>query len=99
MTRRGTWAVIESIGDKVDTALWSLLIAFLIFFGIFVAPRVPENQAKQERIRALQEAAELSAYCQKFGKVPGTHEHTLCTLDLQEFRGKIEQRIAVQNSF
>ncbi len=98
MTRR-TWAALENIGEKLDTALWSLLIAFLIFFALFVAPRVPENQARQERIRALQDAAELDGYCQKLGKAPGTHEHTLCTLDLQEFRNKIERRIAADNSF
>jgi hypothetical protein len=30
---------------------------------------------------------------------PGTHEHTLCTLDLQELRARIAQRIADDMAF
>ncbi|HZP79304.1 MAG TPA: hypothetical protein VFB45_24435 [Pseudolabrys sp.] len=92
-----TWAVIENAGQKVDLALWSLLIAFLIFFALFVAPRVPENQARQERIHIRQVTAENSSYCAKWGMAPGSHQHTLCTMDLQELRAKIERQFAAEN--
>jgi len=33
-------------------------------------------------------------YCEKWGMKTGTHEHTLCTLDLQEIRAHEGARIA-----
>jgi len=47
-----------------------------------------------ERIRAQEIFEENRAYCEKWGMQAGTHEHTLCTFDLNEIRAKHEQRIS-----
>jgi len=38
-------------------------------------------------------------YCEKWGMKAATHEHALCTLDLQKIRDKVEQRIADDMAF
>jgi hypothetical protein len=85
--------MIHSIYDNVNIALWAILITFVVYFSIFVLPHVPEARAKAEVLRALEISAENRTVCEKWGMRDGTHEHTLCTLDLQNIRAMAERRI------
>ena len=94
MTRHEIWDLIVAVGDKVHTALWALLAAFLIFFVVFVLPNVPEMITQAQINRAKEIAAENEEYCAKFGMGSGSQKHDQCLLDLGEFRYKVEKRIA-----
>jgi hypothetical protein len=82
----------------VHVALWSMLTAVALFL-ILSIPRMTATQLAAAHQRALNVAEENKRYCEKWGMEPGTHEHTLCTLDLQELRARIEQRIADDMAF
>jgi hypothetical protein len=94
MHSRKTWAIIHRIYDNAHAALWAALLVFVLYFAVFVAPKLPEARARVERERIQEISAENRFYCEKWKIPEGTHEHTLCTLDLQEIRAKVEQRIA-----
>jgi hypothetical protein len=85
--------------DTVETALWSGLVAFVVYFAAVIAPQIPKNQAIQEAARLHAIAEEHDYYCEKWGKHAGTREHALCVLDLQEYRAKIERQYAEFISF
>ena len=55
------------------------------------------------RDRVAQRAQEISEqnklYCEKWGMPARSHEHLICTMDLDHIRNEIEQRIAAENSF
>ena len=78
--------------------LWALLGAWIVIMIIHI-PQMSDAHATVERQRILEISAENRFYCEKWGMTPGTHEHTLCTLDLQHIRAKIEQRIADDTAF
>jgi hypothetical protein len=82
----------------VHTALWA---ALAVWTAIIVAgiPRVTQALAAAERQRALDLAAESSFYCAKWGLAPGSHEHTLCTMDVQEIRERQQERLAGDVAF
>jgi hypothetical protein len=42
-------------------------------------------------------ARENKRYCEKWGMQTGTHEHLICTMDLDAIRAEVEQRIADDN--
>jgi hypothetical protein len=88
----------QRIFSIVHVALWSLLTAVMLFL-ILNIPRMSAAQSAAAHQRALNIAEENRSYCEKWGMEPGTHEHTLCTLDLQELRARIEQRIADDMAF
>ena len=88
--------IVKKVYDWVESALWAGLTAFVIYFSIYVAPNLPEIGRRVENIRNMKNAAENSSYCEKWGMKRGTREHTLCTMDLQELRKKIEQDFADQ---
>jgi hypothetical protein len=94
MDSRKTWPIIHRIYDNVHAALWAALLVFVFYFAVFVAPKLPEAHARAEIQRVLEISAESRFYCEKWKILAGTHEHTQCTLDLQEIRAKVEQRIA-----
>ena len=48
----------------------------------------------QVTIRAQEIAAEYAYYCEKFGFSPRAPKYEQCFLDLEEFRLKVEKRIA-----
>ena len=91
--------VVHRMYDTVETALWSGLVAFVIYFVVVVAPQIPKNSAMQEAMRLQARAAEFDSYCEKWGKRAGTREHALCVLDLQAFRAEIERQYADAISF
>lgn len=96
--RRLDWRFVHHVYDTVHTALWATLLAGVIFFCLFVLPKLPQLQAQAELKRAVEIAAENRVYCEKWGFAAGTHEHTMCTVDLQHLRKKIEQR-ALESGF
>jgi hypothetical protein len=86
--------VVRKVYDNVECALWAALLSFAIYFVICVAPNLPEMGRRAESLRALKIAAENRAYCEKWGMKQGTHEHVLCTIDLQQLRQQIENDLA-----
>lgn len=92
-------AIAQRIYDTVETALWSGLVAFVVYFVVFIAPQMPKNRAIEEAARLHAIAAEHDYYCEKWAKPAGTREHALCVLDLQEFRSNIEHEFSETNSF
>jgi hypothetical protein len=57
-------------------------------------PRMTQASAVVARQRVQELIDENQSYCAKWGLVPGTHEYTLCTMDVQEIRAKHERRLA-----
>jgi hypothetical protein len=53
--------------DTVETALWSGLVAFVVYFAAVIAPQIPKNQAIQEAARLHAIAEEHDYYCEKWG--------------------------------
>jgi hypothetical protein len=94
-----TLAIVQSIYKNVNLALWATLVAFVVFFLAFVAPRLPEAAARAEALRIQEIAQENDGYCAKWQMGLGTKMHDQCLLDLQELRGKIRDRIAAQLDF
>jgi len=54
---------------------------------------------RAESMRALKIAAENRSYCEKWGMKQGTHEHALCTIDLQELRTSIARDLSDEGVF
>lgn len=92
MKPRGTMALVSRVYDEVHLALWAILMAGLIYFAVFVAPKLPEFQAAAERLRLHDIANENEAYCAKWGMGAGTPVHNECLEDLQELRAHIERQ-------
>jgi len=90
-------ARVGRVYDLVHLALWSLLIAFLLFFALIVLPNVPGRQAKQQAMRMLQNQAEYDAYCRGWGLMPGTRLYAQCFTYLAQFRRSVETQFADNN--
>ncbi|MCK9916307.1 hypothetical protein MXD81_44860 [Microbacteriaceae bacterium K1510] len=91
---RLNWKFVEHLYDALHMFLWAALLAVVFFMSIFVLPKLPEMQAQAALKRADEIAAENRLYCEKWGFAPGSHKHTMCTVDLQHLRKKIEQHAA-----
>ncbi len=90
-------ARIGRVYDQVHLALWSGLIAFLLFFAFIVLPRVPGEQSRQQAMRLLQDEAEYDAYCRGWGLAPGTRIYAQCLTDLAQFRRSAEKQFVENN--
>jgi hypothetical protein len=87
------WTLVRKIYDTVRAALWALVAAWVVMFVIDF-PRIVDAQRVAQR-QLLQEISDENRfYCEKWGMKIGTHEHTLCTLDLQEIRAREGARVA-----
>jgi hypothetical protein len=95
----GTLALVQSIYDTVNLALWAILAAFVVFFLAFIVPRLPEAAARAERLRIQEITQENEAYCAKWQMGLGTKMHDQCISDLQELRWKVQNRFADQLDF
>jgi hypothetical protein len=60
------WKLITNIYDTVHIALWSILIAAIIFFSLFTLPKIWPVQAQLEVQRIQEIAAENRRYCEKW---------------------------------
>ena len=92
-------ALSMKIYHNVHLALWATLAAFVVCFILFIAPKLPEAYAQAERLRMQEIAAEHESYCAKLRMGLGAEMHDQCILDLQEFRTKVENRIADEIDF
>jgi hypothetical protein len=99
MKSNGTLALFQSIYDYVHLALWATLAAFVVFFLAFPVPRLPEIAARAEARRMHEISRENEDYRAKWQMGPGTKMHDQCIFDLQEFRAKIEKRLADRLDF
>lgn len=86
--------LIIKVYDTVHLALWSGLVAFVIWFCVFVLPGMALLQAEAQAKLILEQAADDRHYCTKWGFAPGTQKHAACILDLEEFRTKIYRRVS-----
>jgi hypothetical protein len=87
------WKIVGRTYDSVEIALWAMLLAFVMYFVAFIVPKVPEIQARGERIRAEEIAEENASFCEKLGTKRGTEKYNQCLLDVGAFRLKVEKRI------
>ena len=94
-----TMALVSRVYDEVHLALWAILAAGLIYFAVFVAPKLPELQAAAERLRLHDIANENEAYCAKWRMGAGTSAHNECIEDLQELRAHIERQHQLDAAF
>ncbi len=93
------WDKVSRVYDNVEAALWPTLLAFVVYFTVFIIPKMPEIRAQNDRARVQEIAAENSLYCEKFGMNVGTQKYNQCLLDLGEFRMKVEKRMYDQSVF
>ena len=73
------------------------LLAVLTAFVGWLMMHMPEMTAARAQAEVREAAAidrQNRSYCEKWGLRRGTHEHTLCTIDLQEVRRQTETRAA-----
>lgn len=92
-------AVLRLVYHEVEVALWAALTAFLVYFAVFVAPKLPTLHAAAEQRRLEDIAGENEAYCAKWGMGPATAMHNECVADLQQLRAEIEDRFAEELDF
>lgn len=93
MTTGRTMALVRTVYDEVHLALWAVLTAFVVYFAVFIAPKLPEIHAAAERLRLHAIADENETYCAKWRMGPGTAMHTECLVDLQALRTQIEKQL------
>jgi hypothetical protein len=99
MNSERTMTLLRVVYDEVHLALWAALIASLLYFAVFIAPRLPEHMAAAERARVAQIAALDRFFCAKWRMGPGTVLHEDCLLDLQQLRATIKQRMVDETNF
>jgi hypothetical protein len=87
------WEKVGRLYDYVEAALWATLLAFVLYFTVFIIPKLPEIRSRNERVRVQEIAAENELYCAKLGMKLGTENHNRCLLDLGEFRMNVEKRM------
>lgn len=99
MKSNKVWEILSSVYDNVETALYALAFALVIYFVAFILPKVPEMQAQGQRIRAEEIAAENASLCEKLDTNRGTEKYNQCLLDVEAFRMKVEKRTADEIEF
>lgn len=92
-------ALVRGVYDEVHLALWAALIAFLLYFSVFVAPKLPELRAAAEAAQLQQITAENEAFCAKWRMGPESPMHSECLFDLRQFRANIENQLAANIDF
>ncbi len=99
MKSRTLWKATGHVYYNVEAALWTLLIVFLIYFFVFLVPKLPELWARYQAIRVLEIASEDGSYCARLGMDRGAEKYNQCLLVLGEFRAKVEKRITAEEFF
>src|SRR5262249_53024951 len=87
------WEIARRIHYNVEVALSATLLAFVIYFMIFILPKLPEIYAQNARIRAEEISAENAWLCEKLSIKRGSDKYDQCLLDVGQFRWKVEKRI------
>jgi hypothetical protein len=88
----------RAILHTVHMGLWALLVAGAAFLLLQI-PRMREARAIAEAQRVHEISEENRFYCEKWGMRAGSHEHVICTMDLNHIRQEVERRIADDNNF
>jgi|SRR6516225_3917772 hypothetical protein len=83
--------------DIGETALYATAFALVIYFLAVILPDLPENNARMERVRTIEIAAENALFCEELGTKRGTDQYNQCLLDVGAFRLKVEKRIFDEN--
>ena len=99
MKKTSAREILVRIYDNVHAALWAGLLAFVAWFIVIVAPKLPEAAARAQSQSILEILAEHRLYCEKLKMGPGTQAHDQCMLDLQAFRAGVERRYADEMFF
>jgi hypothetical protein len=92
------WAFIHTVYNTVNAALWALLIAGSAFLLLHI-PQMREARAIAEAQRVQELSEQNKFYCEKWGMPARSHEHLICTMDLDHIRTEVEQRIADDSGF
>ena len=95
---RNSWAIIHSVYDTIHSALWALLIAGTVFLLLHI-PQMREARAIAEAQRMQEISEKNKFFCEKWGMPARSHEHLICTMDLDHIRKEVEQHIADESSF
>ena len=95
---RNAWAIIHNIHNTVYAALWALLIAGSAFLLLHI-PEMREARAIAEAQRVQEISEHNRFYCEKWGMPARSHEHLICTMDLDQIRTEVDQRIADDSRF
>lgn len=78
--------------------LWCLLAAWTAVL-LFSIPHISEARAVAERERMQAISAENKFYCEKWGLRANSHEHVICTMDLNEIRARTEESLMEDRLF
>jgi hypothetical protein len=95
---RGLSRNAKAIIHTIHMGLWALLVAGAGFLLLQI-PQMREARAIVEAQRLHEISEENRFYCEKWGMRAGSHEHVICTMDLNHIRQEVEQRIADDNNF
>jgi hypothetical protein len=96
MLSEKTWQVIHRIYDYGKMAASALICAIGLYFIVFILPHVSEIRAEIENRQILEITSENRNYCEKWGMREGAETYLQCTLDLQQIRANVEQRIVAE---
>jgi hypothetical protein len=90
---------MRKIYDEIHMALWASLVAFVAWFLLFAAPKLPEARAEAEAARMHEIAGEQDLCCGRLGMGPQTPDYQRCISYLQEYRARVERRLADETEF
>ena len=81
----------EQIADYGRLGLYAVITAATVWF-LMQLPGLAAAAARGQAVQAAAMERQNRSMCEKWGLRRGTHEHTLCTIDLQELRRQDETR-------
>ncbi len=91
--------LIRKIYDEVHMALWAVLAACVLWFLLVAVPKLPEARARADALRVHEINEEQDSFCGQLGMGAETPGYRQCLSRLQEYRARIERRIADENQF
>lgn len=99
MKKNNLRQIIVRAYDIVESALWALLAATAIYFGVFILPNIPSIRAQIVDARAKEVAAEQAYYCDRLGMPIAAQKYNECLLVLGEFRKRVERQVDQEYDF
>jgi len=84
--------MLSSFYEWGNRAAWiaAAIIVVLFFYAVIYAFPNARQVAMQQQRDAIER--ENRAFCEKYGRLFGTREHTLCAEDLEDIRANERQR-------
>src|SRR6476619_7888639 len=74
-------------------------ISELSSIGTLHIPQMRDARARAEVQRVQEVSEENKLYCEKWGMPARSHEHLICTMDLDHIRKEIEESAAAETAF